>query len=243
LARYELGLVAAALAALLALGATFGDPARGAGPASQVELSGLSWVRGEDHFHAPHAQLDLDQRTALTSLRGTVGGAAVEVVKLRLGEPETNFEGLHARGSLVGQFLTDVRVERLDLRHDEVRRLGELSQVDGSNPKVPPPSAGLLTLDLARGGLRLSLSGVGWLEGLRLTNGRGDTLTVDTVSIPLGGKEWSCDGVTLTEAGVEKKFERLNFITAELKLLAPQSVLDSLNAVPPEVVLELGSWE
>lgn len=244
MARFDLGLVAAALAALLTLGATFGDPSQGADPGPRAELSDLTWTLGEDtRLFAPSAQLDLEQRTALTSLRGTVHGTDVEVRTLRLGAPETNFEQLRAHGSLVERALKDIHIERLDVREAEASRLGEVPRGQGEEPGSASPNAGSLSLQVARGGLRLSVSGVGWLEGLTLTNRRGDTLTIETVSIPLGGEEWTCDGVSLTQGGVEKKFERLHFVVAELKLLEPQTLMGVFKARPPELALDLGSWE
>ncbi len=136
-----------------------------------------------------------------------------------------------------------MRVERLDTRQAEASRLGEVPRGHAEKPGAASANAGSLSLQIARGGLRLSVSGVGWIEGLTLTNRRGDTLTIQTVSIPVGGEEWTCDGVTLTQGGVERKFERLHLVVAELKLLEPQTLVGVFKALPPELALDLGSWE
>ena len=239
--RYSFGLVASALGALLALAATRGGPAAAQG--WSAELTALTWTAGEEtHLFAPRVEVDLDQRTASTSLTGMLGGAAVEIRTLELGQRETSFEHLRARGSLSARALEDLQVERLGVRRAEVLRLRGLSSSAAAPTVAAARTPGTLTLEIARGGLRLSVSGVGWLEHVQLVNGRGDSLSIDAVSIPMGD-EWACDGVSLVEAGVARRFERLIFVARELTLVEPRTLGVLLAARPPPVVLDLRTWE
>ena len=214
--RYSFGLVASALGALLALAATRGGPAAAQG--WSAELTALTWTAGEEtHLFAPRVELELGQR-------------------------ETSFEHLRARGSLSARALEDLQVERLGVRRAEVLRLRGLSSSAAAPTVAAARTPGTLTLEIARGGLRLSVSGVGWLEHVQLVNGRGDSLSIDAVSIPMGD-EWACDGVSLVEAGVARRFERLIFVARELTLVEPRTLGVLLAARPPPVVLDLRTWE
>ena len=246
MARFEFLLVACGLGALLTLGATFGSPGKTAPHGLRAELSELVWSDdGGTNLRAPRVSVDLVSRTAVTSLRGTVRGTAVEVQALTLGQLETRFDGLRARGSLSERTVSDLEVERLDVRQAD---LTQFSEQAGTGQAQEPASGeslehGAIKLEIARGGVRLTALGVGWLEGVELVNSRGARLTIETISIPWGAEEWTCGGVRLVEAGAEQRFERLSFVAGQLLLLEPQTLMERLAGADPEVVLNLGTWE
>ena len=244
MARFELLLVASGLGAVLTLGATFGSPGKTAAHGLRAELSELVWADEDDtKLRAPRVSVDLVTRTAVTSLTGTVRGTAVEVQTLTLGQLERRFEGVRARGSLSQRTLSALEVERLDVRQADLTQLSE----QAGTRRVPEPAEslqhGAVKLEIARGGVRLTALGVAWLEGVELVNSRGGRLTIETISIPWGAKEWTCGGVRLVEAGAERRFERLSFVAGQLLLLEPQTLMGRLAGADPEVVLDLGSWE
>lgn len=246
MARFEFLLVACGLGAVLTLGATFGSPGKTAARGLRAELSELVWA-GEDgtNLRAPRVSVDLVTRTAVTSLTGSVRGTAVEVQALTLGQLETRFEGVRARGSLSQRTVSDLEVERLDVRQADLTQLSEQAGT-GRGPEPASEESlehGAVKLEVARGGVRLTALGVAWLEGVELVNSRGGRLTIETISIPWGAEEWTCGGVRLMEAGAERRFERLTFVAGQLLLLEPQPLMRRLAGADPEVVVDLGSWE
>lgn len=246
MARYEFLLVCCGLGAVLTLGATFGSPGNTAAHGLRAELLELVWADGDGtNLRAPRVSVDLVTRTAVTSLRGRVRGTAVEVQALTLGQLETRFEGVRARGSLSERTVSDLEVERLDVRQADLAQLSEQAGA-GLASESPPGETlehGAITLGIARGGVRLTALGVAWLEGVELVNSRGDRLTIETISIPWGAEEWTCGGVRLVEAGAERRFERLSFVGSQLLLLEPQTLMMRLSGADPEVVLNLGTWQ
>lgn len=247
MARFDQALLASALLACALLGASSGDPLRGGAPGMSAELSQVAWTAGDDaRLLASDVRVDLRARTAVTSLTGWLGGVELDVQTLRLGQPETLFERLKARGSVTERALESVQVERLDVSHGDLvtwmagQGQGQLTSPPAATPASRPSG---LTLEIRRGGLRLSLSGVAWLEDLGLSNDRGDRLTIKTVSIPAGGEEWTCDDVRIVEAGRERRFERLIFVAQRLELIEPQGIADRLSDIPPQVALKLTRWE